>query len=215
MPTQSNMRNRLLIDDLSKELPPVIRHAALCLANEDDSNLPDRDIYTLLDALVDSFGDRPLGSVNHRRVAWLCVHACELVSPLWFGLDNELPQENLRTLRRYLMGEETKPDWERLCARGEVEPSVPGALACPADIYYDIAEAVAYTGEYCHQGNPRAAGEALEAVQSAIEQGIVIASDDCLGSFELWTCFYGLPAAWRCASVIAQNRSSQSTRQID
>ena len=75
--------NYLTHDQLDATLTPAIRRAAYFFANDlKDETLDDPDKKPW-QALIHSFGEQRIGSLEYRRVAWLCMNVLKCVIPAW------------------------------------------------------------------------------------------------------------------------------------
>jgi hypothetical protein len=175
-----------------RELPEDVRAAAIEYVNSHDN---EDAIYTL----VESIGESPTGSENHRRVAFLCLNALQPIAPCWKYLADDNAAERLHSeLVAWVQDGSKVVDWEKACTPLVGIRDGDRIQDCDACRIEPIANSLAATANYLQTGSTDSAVEALLDAWGAANEGCWPEEN---GEFEQWLVSVALPRAYLCKPV--------------
>jgi hypothetical protein len=200
-------RHYTLMSRVAPALPQAIRQAAFRYVNDIEDNLPNDADYLLSHALVEAFGDQPVGSLAHRRVSWPCLNALKCVVPAWAAsCDDPTAERTFVQLVRHLRDGVAIEGWDVLCQPPTATREGRRIVDCVACMVKPIATGVANAAKYLWCGDPRAAGDVIQNAWCAQDEG---AWRNKSLSFQQWVVLVGLPAAHDCREVNSASISAE------
>jgi hypothetical protein len=186
-------------EQIHSALPNSIRKAAFLFVNDlkdESTKNQDRKPWQ---TLVYSFGEQSVGTIEHKRVSWLCLNVLKCVIPAWKAeCDDDVVGRRYNQLIHHLRDGIPINNWDELCSKSIPTREGSPIRDCIACMVGPIATGAANAAKYISKADIQAGSEVIFDVWNSQTEGAWRHKNY---SYNKWVVHVALPAAFACREV--------------